>query len=343
MSSIQNDLLLRTLNKQDVERPPVWMMRQAGRILPEYRAVRAEMGSFKRLVETPEKAAEVTIQPVDILNVDAAIIFSDILVVPDAMNLPYEIRKGEGPFFPSTVSSPEDLHKLISGVEAAKKLDYVYQAIEITKEQLAGRVPLIGFCGAPWTIFAYMIEGEGSKTFSKAKKFLYQYPELSHQLLRLITDTSIEYLKLQIKAGVDLIQVFDSWASLLSKETYLEFSLPYINDIGNAINGVPKIIFPKGAWHVLPELKNAPYDAVGLDWLISAEQARSWVGEEKILQGNLDPCALYGNVELVQKNTEKMLNEFGRGYIANLGHGVYPDTSVDSVKSFINTVKNFTY
>lgn len=343
MGSIQNDLLLRTLNGQVVERPPVWMMRQAGRILPEYRAVRAEMGSFKRLVETPEKAAEVTIQPVDILDVDAAIIFSDILVVPDAMNLPYEIRKGEGPYFPSTVSSAGDIEKLISGAEAAKKLDYVYQALEITKEQLAGRVPLIGFCGAPWTIFAYMIEGEGSKTFSKAKKFLYQNPELSHQLLQLITDTSIAYLKLQIRAGADLIQVFDSWAALLSREVYMEFSLPYINQIGAAINEVPKIVFPKGAWHILSELKEAPYDAVGLDWLIGAEKAREWIGESKILQGNMDPCALYGDVESVRKNTEKMVREFGRGYIANLGHGVYPDTSVESVRSFINTVKSFRY
>lgn len=343
MSYIKNDILLRTLNGEKVERPPVWMMRQAGRILPEYRAVRADMGSFKNLVETPEKAAEVTIQPVDILNVDAAIIFSDILVVPDSMNLRYEMRKGEGPFFPDTVASKSDLKRLISGEAAAEKLEYVFKAITITKERLAGEVPLIGFAGAPWTIFAYMIEGEGSKTFSRAKKFLYESPALSHELLQMITDTTIAYLKLQIQAGADVIQIFDSWAALLGPEQYREFSLPYILQIGSAINGVPKIAFPKGAWFILEDFKNAGFEAVSLDWLVDPESARKQVGDELILQGNLDPCQLYADGQSIRAHTIRMIEKFCGNHIVNLGHGVYPDTPLEGVKAFINTVKNYRY
>ncbi len=343
MSYLKNDLLLRTLKGESVERPPVWMMRQAGRILPEYREVRAALGSFKNLVETPAKAAEVTIQPVEILNVDAAIIFSDILVVPDAMNLHYEMKKGEGPYFPKTFTSKEDLSILDKGTKAAEKLEYVFEAIRITKEQLAGEVPLIGFAGAPWTIFAYMIEGEGSKTFSKAKKFLYEQPELSHELLQAITDTTIAYLKLQINAGVDVIQIFDSWAALLGPAQYREFSLPYINQIGNSISEVPKIAFPKGAWSVLEDFNNSNFDAISLDWLVEPKFAREKVGESMILQGNLDPCNLYADPESITSTTIKMIKDFGNKHIVNLGHGVYPDTPLTGVKAFIDTVKNYRY
>ena len=213
---IKNDLFLRAAKGELTERPPVWLMRQAGRILPQYRALRAELSGFKELVETPELACEVTLQPVDELGVDAAIIFSDILVIPEAMGLPYEMIPGKGPFFPTTIQSELQIEQLITGSTAAEALQYVYEAIRLTKKALNGRVPLIGFAGAPFTIFCYMLEGQGSKTFSKAKKLIYQSPELAHQLLDKITTTTIAYLKQQVLAGADLIQVFDACASVLS-------------------------------------------------------------------------------------------------------------------------------
>ena len=211
---IENDLLLRTIRKEKIERPPIWLMRQAGRILPEYRAIRQSLSGFIELVTTPHLAAEVTIQPVDILGVDAAIIFSDILVIPECMGLPYELIEKKGPYFPQTIKSASDIDKLIEGPLAAEKLTYVYDALQITKKALNNRVPLIGFAGAPWTLFSYMLEGQGSKTFSKAKAFLYKEPVLAHKLLSKITTTIIAYLKLKIKAGADVVQIFDSWAGI---------------------------------------------------------------------------------------------------------------------------------
>ena len=224
---LMNDLILRAANGEKVERTPVWLMRQAGRILPEYRQIRNSLSGFKELVETPELAAEVTIQPVDLLEVDAAIIFSDILVIPEAMGLNYEMIEKKGPYFPKTIKSQADFNS-IQVPDVYDKLSYVYEAIRITKKELGGRVPLIGFAGAPWTIFAYMIEGQGSKTFSKAKGFLYKYPELSHRLLEMITTTTIEYLKGQISAGADMVQIFDSWAGILTKDQYNEFGMKYV-------------------------------------------------------------------------------------------------------------------
>jgi uroporphyrinogen decarboxylase len=343
MTEIKNDLLLRVLRGEKVERPPVWMMRQAGRILPEYRAVRAQMGSFKKLVETPAKAAEVTLQPVDILGVDAAIIFSDILVIPEAMNLPYEMLKGEGPNFVKTIESAEDLLRLDYGEKAASRLQYVYEAILQTKRELSGRVPLIGFAGAPWTILAYMVEGGGSKTFSKAKKFLYQHPRAAHDLLNMITETTILYLKNQIKAGADVIQIFDSWAALLGPDQYREFSFPYIERIGEAISEVPTIVFPKGAWFALEDFKNTSFNAISLDWLVSPAYAKKTTGGKLVLQGNLDPCRLYDSAQHIEQETQRMIREFGEGHIVNLGHGVYPDTPLEGVRAFIDTVKNYKY
>ena len=262
---LQNDLLLRTARGEQVERPPVWLMRQAGRILPQYRALRAKLSGFKELVETPHLAAEVTIQPVDELGVDAAIIFSDILVIPEAMGLPYEMVEKKGPRFPDTIQSEADIKKLQSGAAAADDLTYVYDALEATKKELNGRVPLIGFSGAPWTLLAYMVEGAGSKTFSKAKKFLYTQPQAAHALLQKITDTTIAYLHNKIKAGADLVQVFDSWASILSPEQYKTFALPYIQQICEAINEVPVTVFSKGAWSVYDELGQLDCQTLGLD------------------------------------------------------------------------------
>ncbi|WP_304233510.1 uroporphyrinogen decarboxylase [Jiulongibacter sediminis] len=337
--NLKNDLLLRAARGEEVERAPVWTMRQAGRILKEYREVRAKAGSFINLAKSPEMAAEVTIQPVDILGVDAAIIFSDILVVPEAMDLPYEMVEKKGPYFPKTVKSKADIDALnVNDIE--DRLSYVIEAIKLTKEGLGGRVPLIGFAGAPFTIFCYMIEGSGSKTFSKAKKMLYTQPELSHALLQKITDVTITYLKAQITAGANLIQVFDSWAGILSPAQYSEFATPYISQICEAIQQVPITVFAKGAYFAREEIGKLDCQVVGLDWNMDIAESRSLI-PNKTLQGNLDPCVLYAEKPEIKKNVEAMLRAFGKQkYIANLGHGVYPDTDPDKVKYFIDLVKS---
>ncbi|MGV3588192.1 MAG: uroporphyrinogen decarboxylase [Adhaeribacter sp.] len=338
---LKNDLLLRAARGEKTERTPVWLMRQAGRILPEYRAVRSSVSGFKELAETPELAAEVTIQPVDILDVDAAIIFSDILVVPEAMGLPYDMIEQRGPSFPKTIQSLADVEELRS-TEAHLELEYVYEAIRITKKALNGRVPLLGFAGAPWTILAYMVEGHGSKTFSKARKMLYTEPQLAHLLLQKITETTIKYLKAQIVAGANLVQIFDSWAGILSPAQYREFSGPYINQICAAITEVPITVFAKGAFFALPDFANYACNVVGLDWNMDIATSRQAVGPNKSLQGNLDPCALYGSFDQIKAETHKMLQAFGPDrHIANLGHGVYPDTAPDKVRCFVETVKEY--
>lgn len=306
---LKNDLLLRTIGKEKTERTPVWLMRQAGRILPEYRKVRNSLSGFKELVETPDLAAEVTIQPVDILGVDAAIIFSDILVIPEAMGLTYEMVEKRGPHFPNTVSTAADLSKL--RIADAGEIQYTIDAIAVTKRELDGRVPLIGFAGAPWTIFAYMVEGGGSKTFSKARAMLYANPTLAHQLLEMITQSTINYLKGQIKAGADLVQIFDSWAGILTPALYEEFSLKYIRQICDAIDEVPKTVFAKDAYFARKWFGQLNCNTVGLDWCMDVTESRSLIGEDKILQGNLDPCVLYGSDKSIQEHAENMLHNLG--------------------------------
>ncbi len=341
-TELKNDLLLRAARGMKTERTPVWLMRQAGRILPEYRAVRNSLSGFKELVETPDLAAEVTVQPVDILGVDAAIIFSDILVIPDAMGLPYEMVEKVGPHFPETVKSEADFKKL--RVAEPGELQYVYDAIAKTIEKLAGRVPLIGFAGAPFTIFCYMIEGGGSKTFSKPRKMIAQRPDLAHRLLDMITESTIGYLRGQIDAGVHLVQVFDSWAAILDRQDYADFALPYLDRITRAIDGrVPVTLFAKGANFSIGDLAAIPCDTIGLDWTVPVDFARREAGD-KTLQGNLDPTALYAPGKEIVKKTRNMLEAFGgHRHIANLGHGVYPDTDPEAVKIFVNTVKEFRY
>ena len=337
----KNDLILRAARGEKVERTPVWLMRQAGRILPEYRAIRQSLSGFKELVETPELAAEVTIQPVDILGVDAAIIFSDILVVPEAMGLEYQMIENKGPYFEKTIQTLSDLDK-INVPDVDDTLHYVLEAIKVTKKELNNRVPLIGFAGAPWTIFSYMIEGQGSKTFSKAKKMLYTDKQLSHQLLEKITQTTIKYLKAQIKAGADIVQIFDSWAGILSHEQYLEFGMKYVSMICNAINEVPVTVFAKGAYFVRKEMGELNCNTIGLDWNMDIQKSRELIGKEKTLQGNLDPCMLYSDFDTIKLETSKMLSSFGPNrHIANLGHGVYPDMHPDKVRCFVDTVKEF--
>jgi uroporphyrinogen decarboxylase len=334
---LKNDLFLRAARGEKTERTPVWLMRQAGRILSEYRKVRQSAGDFKTLVKTPDLAAEVTLQPVDILGVDAAIIFSDILVIPEAMGLDYEMEEKRGPVFPKKISSEKDLANI--HVSSAEELSYVLDAIKVTKRELNGRVPLIGFAGAPWTIFAYMVEGKGSKTFSDAKKMLYTQPQLSHRLLEMITQSTINYLKGQINAGADLIQIFDSWAGILSPEQYHEFSLPYISKICDAINNVPKTVFAKGAFFARESMNKISCNVVGLDWNMDIRESRKMM-PDKVLQGNLDPCALYGSKDDIRRETKKMLDAFSpHKHIANLGHGLYPDTDPEKVKFYIESVK----
>ena len=336
---MKNDLFLRAARGETTERTPVWLMRQAGRILPEYRALRAQLSGFKELVETPALAAEVTIQPVDALDVDAAIIFSDILVVPDAMGLPYEMVEARGPLFPNVIRTAADVARL-RVPDPEDGLGYVLEALRITKKALNGRVPLIGFAGAPWTLLAYMVEGHGSKTFSKARGLLYTDPKLAHALLEKITATTIAYLQAQVAAGAQVVQIFDSWAGTLPPAHYREFSSRYIGEICAALAPLaPVTIFAKGAWFAVEDFAAMPCRTIGLDWTETPAAVRRVVGD-KTLQGNLDPCALYGTPEQVREATETMLRQFAGGpHIANLGHGVYPDTNPENVKVFVQTVK----
>ncbi|MBS1646161.1 MAG: uroporphyrinogen decarboxylase [Bacteroidetes bacterium] len=338
---LQNDLLLRAAQGEKVERVPVWLMRQAGRVLPEYRAVRSRAKNFIDFVKNSEMAAEVTVQPVTILGVDAAIIFSDILVIPEAMGLPYQMIESKGPWFEKTIVSQADADAL--RITDGSNLKYVYNAINLAKKELQNSVPLIGFCGAPWTLLAYMVEGSGSKTFSKAKKMLYTQPKLAHQVLEKITQSSINYLKLQVEAGANLIQIFDSWAGVLSPEMHQEFSLRYMSWISDELGKkVPVTIFAKDAHFALPNIKNTSCSVVGLDWSINPVEARKILGASKVLQGNADPCLLYANLEVIEQQTKKMLSVFGNEkYIANLGHGLYPDTEKEKVKFFVDCIKKY--
>lgn len=342
--AFQNDLFLRTIRGEQVERPPVWLMRQAGRILPQYRALRSSVSGFIELVTTPDLVAEVTIQPIDELGMDAAIIFSDILVIPECMGLHYTMVEKVGPRFPTTIESVNDIHNLLSGDDAADKLEYVYEGLRKTKVQLADRVPLIGFAGAPWTLLAYMVEGGGSKTFSKAKRFLYRYPRESHLLLEKITETIIAYLHRKVDAGADAIQIFDSWAGMLDHKLYAEFCIPYIRQINDAIQPrVPTIIFSKGAWFSLEDIAALGSHAIGVDWGMSPEYVRSVVGDQRVLQGNLDPCVLYAHEQEIVDAAHRTIAAMGRHHIFNLGHGVYPDTPLDNVRVLIDAVKAYRY
>lgn len=337
-----NDLLLRAARGEKTERPPVWLMRQAGRFLTEYREVRAEAGSFRNLIARPELAAQVTIQPVDLIGVDAAIIFSDILVVPEAMGMPYLMNEGEGPSFTDPIRSEADLRR-IHLADVTGNLQHTTDAILIVKKELKGRVPVIGFAGAPWTIFSYMVEGGGSKHFNISKKMLITQPVLSMKLLSLITRSTILYLKAQIAAGADIVQVFDSWAGMLDRKLFQEFALPMLQEISEAITEVPLIVFARGASHSLDLIAQLPCQVVGVDWATEPETALAGL-PGKVLQGNFDPAKLYANPDVVAAETLTMLKRFPQGrHIANLGHGINPDTPRESVIAFVETVKGFRY
>jgi len=343
MNMLKNDLILRTLRGEATERTPVWMMRQAGRYLPDYRILRDKYDFFTR-VQTPELATEITLQPVDQIGVDAAILFSDILVVLQAMGLEVQLIENKGPVLPDPVRTSTDL-KRIFVPEVEETLGYVFDAVRLTKKELNNRVPLIGFAGAPWTLLCYMVEGKGSKTFDLVKSFCYTQPELAHRLLQMLTDTTIAYLKHQVKAGADIIQLFDSWGGLLAPDDFEIFSLQYMRQIIRAIkNEVPTILFAKGAWNSIPEMVKTGTAAIGLDWCIRPETAREMAGSNITLQGNLDPVRLMSPVPELKKEVTRMLNSFGPGrHIANLGHGILPQIPVDHAKAFVDTVKNHVY
>lgn len=344
---LKNDLILRAAKGLPVEKVPVWVMRQAGRYLPEYRAV-SEKHDFFEICRNPSLVCEVTLQPIQKFDLDAAIIFSDILVIPQALGMKVEMRKGIGPYFPQPLQSPEDINKLPDKVDVKEKLGYVYEAITLTRKALEGKVPLIGFSGAPSILMNYMIEGMGSRTLSKSKAWLYRYPEACHQLLQLLTDVVVDHLVGQVVAGAQLLQVFESHAEHFGPETFQTFALPYIQQVRKrvrkdlkekGVDDVPMVIFAKGAHYALEQLSQSEYEVVSLDWTIDPRKAREIVGDKVTLQGNLDPCALYAPEESLVKSVDKMVQSFGTtGYIANLGHGIYPDVDPNNVATFVDTV-----
>ncbi|PWV44998.1 uroporphyrinogen decarboxylase [Chitinophaga sp. S165] len=341
MSALKNDLLLRALRGETTERVPVWMMRQAGRYLPDYIKLREKYSFFERCMN-PELATEITVMPVHQVGVDAAIIFSDILVVPQAMGMEVQLIEKIGPVLPDPVKSVADLQKL-RVPDVRETLGYVFDALSLTRKTLDGAVPLIGFAGAPWTLLCYMVQGKGSKTFDSAKAFCYQQPEVAHQLLQMLTDTTIAYLKEQVKAGADCVQLFDSWGGLLSPQDFETFSLQYMRQIVAALKDVcPVTVFAKGAWFALEEMAATGANCLGVDWCIQPARARQFAGNNVTLQGNFDPAKLLAPIPEIKKAVKEMLTGFGKHrYIANLGHGILPNVPVDHAKAFVETVKEF--
>lgn len=340
MTNLKNDLFLRACKRQPIERTPIWMMRQAGRYLPEYRAVR-EQADFLTMCKTPELATEVTIQPIDLIGVDAAILFSDILVIPEAMGMTLEMHEGKGPVFPKPIRSEEDAKELKS-IDPTIDLKYVLDAVTLTKKELNNRVPLIGFSGSPWTLLTYMVEGRGSKNFSEVKKLIYNNPQLAHKLLSKISDTVAEYLSAKIEAGCNAVQIFDTWGGILTPDDFNEFSLQYIQSIVSNIKRTnePVIVFAKGVHYNIEGLVQTGADVIGLDWTMDLGEVRKLVGDKVALQGNLDPTKLYGNEDVIKNEAAKILQSFGKGsgHIFNLGHGILPDVPPANAKLLVDFV-----
>ncbi len=319
---------------------PVWMMRQAGRYLPEYMQVRSQAGSFLNLCHDPQKAAEVTIQPLDIVGVDAAILFSDILTVPQEMGMDLEFIKGKGPVYHNPIKNRADIDGLLGGEEAADKLNFVYETIELLKQQLPEDKALIGFTGAPWTLVTYMIEGEGSKTYNKCKKLVYSDPEMMHSLLSKVAQVIKYYLQKQIEAGADVVQVFDSWAGALEKEAYMEFGWKYMVEIAEYIKqkypDTPVILFPKGIGSYLDAIYGN-FDVFGVDWSTPMELAKEKLGDKYVLQGNMEPCRLYDKAATTESVRHIQNVMGGKRHIFNLGHGILPDVPVENARHFVKT------
>ena len=338
---MKNELILQALKGETLERPPVWMMRQAGSYLPDFMKLKEKYDFFTRC-QTPELATEITLMPIDQVGVDAAIIFSDILVVLQAMNIEVEMRDGIGPYIPKQINSKAALDQ-VTLPDVEEHLGYVFEAVRMTKSGLNDRVPLIGFAGAPWTLLCYAVQGQGSKNFDRAKAFCFQEPEMAKELLQRITTTTIAYLREKVKAGADVIQLFDSWGGLLSPDDYQEFSWPYLQQIVDALSGsVPVIVFGKGCWFALNEMSKSGAAALGVDWTCSARNARYLSGGNITLQGNFDPSRLLSPPAEIKKMVHQMINEFGKDkYIVNLGHGILPNIPIENAKAFVDAVKEY--
>lgn len=346
MSELKNDRFLRALLRQPVDRTPIWMMRQAGRYLPEYRATRQQAGSFLDLCKNAELACEVTLQPLRRYPMDAAILFSDILTVPDALGLGLYFEEGEGPRFKKTVRSEADLAGLNS-ITAEDDLAYVMNAVRTIRRELDGQVPLIGFSGSPWTLATYMVEGGGSKDFANVKTMAYDKPELMHQLLSLLADAVADYLSAQVRAGAQALQIFDTWGGNLSTRGYKEFSLKYMQRILSRLPAeadgrrVPVIVFTKGGGQWLNAIAECGAQAVGIDWTTDIKVARELVGERVALQGNMDPAMLFASPERIRAEVADILADYGHGsgHVFNLGHGITPGVNPDHVTAFVDAVQ----
>ncbi|WP_087093275.1 uroporphyrinogen decarboxylase [Elizabethkingia anophelis] len=338
---IKNDLYLRALKGETVERPPVWMMRQAGRYLPEFIALRDKYDFFTRC-QTPELAAEITVQPIRRFPLDAAILFSDILVVPQAMGIDFKMKENVGPWLDNPIRTKEAVEQIVVP-DVDDTLSYVFDAITLTLEHLNNKIPLIGFAGSPWTILCYCVEGKGSKAFDIAKSFCFQQPEAAHQLLQKITDTTIAYLKRKVEKGVSAVQVFDSWGGMLSPADYQEFSWKYINQIVEALSPLTEVVvFAKGCWYALEDMAKSKASALGVDWTVTPEIARKLTGGNITLQGNFDPARLHSSPETIRKMVHEMIDRFGKDkYIANLGHGILPNIPVENAEAFIRAVVEY--
>ncbi|MDB2702007.1 uroporphyrinogen decarboxylase [Flavobacteriaceae bacterium] len=338
---IKNDLFLRALKGETVDRPPVWMMRQAGRYLPDFMKLKAKYDFFTRC-QTPELATEITIMPINQIGTDAAILFSDILVVLQAMNIEVEMKADVGPWIPKPIQNAAALNEVIVP-DAKVALAYVIDAVKMTKQALNDEVPLIGFAGSPWTLLCYAVQGQGSKNFDKAKAFCFSQPELAHRFLQMITDTTIDYLKAKVAAGVDAVQLFDSWGGLLSPNDYNIFSWPYIQQIVTALkDDIPVIVFGKGCWFALHEMAQSGASALGVDWTCTARNARYLSGGQITLQGNFDPSRLLSPLPTIKSEVKKMIDGFGKDrYIVNLGHGILPNIPVSHAQAFVDAVKEY--
>lgn len=348
MTELKNDRFLKALSREPVDRTPIWMMRQAGRYLPEYRASRAKAGSFMDLCTNPDMACEVTMQPLERYPLDAAILFSDILTIPDAMGLGLYFETGEGPRFRKTVRTEAEVSALeIPDVNTS--LDYVMKAVSTIRGELNGRVPLIGFSGSPWTLATYMVEGGSSKDFRRLKAMIYDQPEIAHQLLDKLAQTVTAYLNAQILSGAQAVQIFDTWGGALSASAYEEFSLSYMRQIVSGLirehegRKVPVILFTKNGGLWLEQMADTGCDALGLDWTINIGDARRRVGDRVALQGNMDPAVLYASPQTIRKEVKKILTDFGDhpGHIFNLGHGITPEVDPEHAKAFIEAVVEF--
>lgn len=346
MTDLKESLFLRALRREPVERTPLWIMRQAGRYLPEYRATRSKAGDFVTLCKTPDLACEVTLQPIERYGLDASILFSDILTIPDAMGCGLSIEEGTGPVLAKTVRSEAEIAALpVAGV--ADDLAYVYEAVRVIRRELPADVPLIGFAGSPWTLACYMIEGGSSRDFARPKAMLYDHPQAAHQLLGKLADVTGDYLANQVAAGVQAVQLFDTWGGMLSEAAYLEFSLPYMHRIlarvrERAGSEVPGILFTKGGGNWLEDIAATGCDAVGLDWGIDIGKARTRIGDRVALQGNMDPAVLRSTPARIEAEVEQILTAFGNhpGHVFNLGHGITPDIDPDNVACFVEAVRS---